>query len=190
MDIKELPLGNLEAVLFFNKKDEAILNVIQKIEEYKYDEKHYTGIDSYNYDILFFDNQDELINSTNEFVKKIIYQKPTESIIIESKNDDILLSHFFRYDWYNLQTTGFVNILNFYFSKITDITLVIGFELSINIVDFDETLKETILDTSQHPIYVVTKKEGKIKVDKYTSNIIEQEYDWTIMDNYLKNIIS
>lgn len=190
MDIKELPLGNLEAVLFFNKKDEAILNVIQKIEEYKYDEKHYTGIDSYNYDILFFDNQDELINSTNEFVKKIIYQKPTESIIIESKNDDILLSHFFRYDWYNLQTTGFVNILNFYFSKITDITLVIGFELSINIVDFDETLKETILDTSQHPIYVVTKKEGNIKVDKYTPEILEQEYDWTIMDNYLKSIIS
>ena len=36
MDIKELPLVNLEAVLFFNKKDEAILNVIQKIEEYKY----------------------------------------------------------------------------------------------------------------------------------------------------------
>ena len=78
----------------------------------------------------------------------------------------------------------------FYFSKITDITLVIGFELSINIVDFDETLKETILDTSQHPIYVVTKKEGNIKVDKYTSEILEQEYDWTIMDKYLKSIIS
>ena len=115
MDLKKLHLGNLEAVLFFNKKEGAILKVIQRIEEeYSYEKIHYTGIDSSNYDLLFFDNRDELMNLNNEFIKKITYQKPTESIIIESKDDNILLSHFFRFDWHDLQTDGFVNIINFY----------------------------------------------------------------------------
>ena len=191
MDLKKLHLGNLEAVLFFNKKEGAILKVIQRIEEeYSYEKIHYTGIDSSNYDLLFFDNRDELMNLNNEFIKKITYQKPTESIIIESKDDNILLSHFFRFDWHDLQTDGFVNIINFYFSKTTDVTLVIGFELSFDVINFDGILEETIKDKSQHPLYVVTKKEINIKVDKYTSDILEQEYDWSTMDNYLQSIIN
>ena len=163
MDLKKLHLGNLEAVLFFNKKEGAILKVIQRIEEeYSYEKIHYTGIDSSNYDLLFFDNRDELMNLNNEFIKKITYQKPTESIIIESKDDNILLSHFFRFDWHDLQTDGFVNIINFYFSKTTDVTLVIGFELSFDVINFDGILEETIKDKSQHPLYVVTKKEINI----------------------------
>lgn len=190
MNLKDLHLGNLEAVLFFNKTQATVLEIIQKIEEYKYEKKHYTGIDSSNYDMVFFDSQDELLSLSNMFMKKITYHKCTESIMIESKDDNILLNHFFRYDWYNLQIEGLVNIMNFYFSKLEDITLVIGFELSFDVTDFEEILRETIMDTSQHPLYIVTKKEGNIKTDKYTSDILEKEYDWSIMDNYLKNIIN
>jgi hypothetical protein len=190
INLKDLHLGNLEAVLFFNKKEATVLDIIQKIEEYKYEKKHYTGIDSSNYEMLFFDSQDELMNLRSVFMKKITYHKSTESVMIESKDDNILLSHFFRYDWYNLQIEGFVNIMNFYFSKLEDVTLVIGFELSFDVTDFEEILRETIMDTSQHPLYIVTKKEGSVKTEKYTSDILEKEYDWSIMDNYLKNIIS
>ncbi len=189
MNLKDLHLGNLEAVLFFNKKETTVLEIIQKIEEYKYEKNYYTGIDSSNYDMLFFDNQDELMSLSSMFMKKITYHKSTESIMIEFKDDNILLSHFFRYDWYNLQIDGFVNIMNFYFSKLKDIKLVVGFELSLDVTDFEEILKETIMDTSQHPLYIVTKNGGNIKTDKYTSDILEKEYDWSIMDNYLKNII-
>jgi len=56
-------LGNLEAVLFFNKNETTVLEIIQKIEEFKYDKKYYyTGIDSFNHDMLFLDSQDELMS--------------------------------------------------------------------------------------------------------------------------------
>lgn len=190
MNLKDLHLGNLEAVLFFNKKEATVFEIIHKIEEYEYEKKYFTGINSPNYDMLFFDSQDELMSLSSMFIKKITYHKPSESIMIESKDDNVLLSHFFRYDWYNLQIEGFVSIMNFYFSKLDDITLVIGFELSFDVTDFEEILRETMMDTSQHPIYIVTKIEGNIKIDKYTSDILEKEYDWSIMDNYLKNIIN
>ncbi|MBL1223270.1 hypothetical protein JET18_20685 [Chryseobacterium sp. L7] len=190
MNLKDLHLGNLEAVLFFNKKEVEILEIIQKIEEYKYEKKHYTGIDSFNYEMSFFDNQNELMSLSSVFMKKITYHKSTESIMLEYKDDNVLLSHFFRYDWYNLQIDEFLNIMNFYFSKLEDVILVIGFELSFDAIDFEEVLKETIIDTSQHPLYIVTKKGGNIKADKYISDILKKEYDWSIMDNYLKNIIN
>ncbi|QIY90494.1 hypothetical protein [Chryseobacterium gallinarum] len=189
INLKDLHLGNLEAALFFNKEGATLLEVIRKMEEYKYEKIHYTGINSFNYDMLFFDNQDELMNLSSVFIKKITYSKCTESVIIESKDENVLLSHFFRYDWYNLQTEGFINIMNFYFSKLDDVTLVIGFELPFDVTDFEEILNETIMDTSQHPLYVVTKKKGNVKTEKYTSDVLEKEYDWSIMDNYLKNII-
>gem|GEM_PF-6013858 len=105
--------------------------------------------------------------------------------MIEFQNEDILLNHFFRYDWHNLQVDGFINIMNFYFSKLENIILVIGFELSFDVTDFREILGENISDESQHPLYVVVKKGGSVKKEKYTCDILENEYNWSIMDIYI-----
>ena len=56
------------------------------------------------------------------------------------------------------------------FVKTQTTAKIIGYELSIDINFFEESLKESINDKSLHPIFIAKKINGEFEVNKYISN--------------------
>lgn len=118
-------------------------------------------------------------------VIRIILLKGREEVILEYYNNQVIVEHLFRPN--DLNVVKGHAVFDKYFNGITDFTLVIGHELSLNINGYDSSLMENVSDSSLHPILVLKCHDGKCIVNEYASiRGAVNENKTTVMREYLK----
>lgn len=112
-------------------------------------------------------NISELANQYNNGIIRIIFIKQNEEIILECYKEHFIIEHLISPSY--LQKTNGISLINKFKKEKANSVLVVGYELSINIDDFESSLKENIYDSSLHPI-IVLKNNNYHDFKKYISN--------------------
>ena len=160
--------GKLNAILFF-KASQIYFEIIYKdiLSLFQPTEINSSLFDLKNMEMKEIDISVPQIQSQNS-IMKIIFSKKIEKIILECYNGHFIIEHLFKSD--EIHNVSGYSVIEKYHNQNSNSILVIGYELSINIDHYEESLKENITDISLHPIFVAKNIGGKFEINEYISN--------------------
>lgn len=179
--------GKLNAILFF-KASQIYFEIIYKdiLSLFQPTEINSSLFDLKNMEMKEIDISVPQIQPQNS-IMKIIFSKKMERIILECYNGCFIIEHLFKSD--DIHSVSGYSVIEKYHNQNSNSILVIGYELSINIDHYEESLKENITDISLHPIVVAKNIGGKFEKNEYISdnNILNEQRIKPIRE-YLKAI--
>jgi hypothetical protein len=151
--------GKFNAILFFKNRQlsGAITSDVRNL--FMPDEVHESFFDLDNSEIL-----DSHIHESTNVIRKDIFVKTKENLILECYKDNFIIEHLFNFQGVS-NLTGHA-IIRKYFESELDSKLILGFELSIDIENFSNSLKRNINEISFYPILVVDKTNDNILIFK------------------------
>jgi hypothetical protein len=178
--------GKLNSILYINLEKNEFKEIYQDfIDVFKPNEVYSSCFDIKSIEVLFIDNADQIIDSS-EIVSKKILVRDNEQIIIEYYQNNLLVNHVVNSDILD-NLLGY-SLIEKYLTRTVDPVLILGFELCIEINLFDFSLQCSLNDKSLYPIFLIKKK---FILNKYTNDYsgsttdVEKE---EIIVKYLKNI--
>lgn len=160
--------GKLNAILFFNASQthfdiiyKDLLSLFQPVEI------NSSIFDLKNMEMKEIDISIPQIYSQNSIIK-IIFSRKMEKIILECYRGNIIIEHLLKTE--DIKIVNGYSIIEKYYNQNNNSILVIGYELSINIDSYEESLKEHITDNSLYPIFVAKNINGQFELNGYTSD--------------------
>lgn len=159
--------GKFNAILFF-KSDSRDFQIIYSdlVDTFRSTEikKSFFDLDSQKMRVM--DSIDPF-NARNCIVQ-VIFKDESEEIILEYFNSQFIIENLFHSE--NLKTSKGYERLKKYLTTKEDATLILGYELSIAIDSFDESLQNIIDDVSCHPVAVIKIHSGRLERKEYVSD--------------------
>ena len=159
--------GKLNCVMYLKLENFYLQKIYNRIIDlYKPYDIDYSLFNLENCGLGKFDISIPFIDDNS--IRKIIFSKNNESIILEYYKGKFIIEHLT-----NPQNQSFgegIEMMRNLLNIQENIIIVLGFELSVDIDDFTSSLNATKVDTSLHPVIVLSKTEKKeFNIDKYVS---------------------
>lgn len=179
--------GKLNAILFF-KASEIYFKIIYKdlLSLFQPTEIDGSLFDLKSMEMKEIDTSGNQIHSQNS-ITKIIFSKKTEKIILEYYNENFIIEHIFKSD--DIKIVTGCSIIKKYHNQNNNSTLIIGYELSIDVNSFEESLKESIIDNSLHPIFIIKNIDKQFGTYSYISdNSMVNDQKLKLIHEYIKII--
>lgn len=167
MQIEPVHFGNLNCVLFFREALSHLPAIYDDVTKtFLPDEIVASRFDLTELEMKDFDisNVIEVDNS----IGKIIFHRSDEQIIVDYFQNQIFIEHLFRVD--KVKTLNGSLIISKYFKAQRNCVGILGFELSIQINSFIQSLTDNAADKSLHPIIVFEKSDDSLVRKEYVSD--------------------
>lgn len=173
--------GNFTANLFFKISHDEFSSIYKEvIDDFIPNEITLSSFDIHTNTIQFNQNIQATLLDKNIITKTILI-RDTESIIIDYHQEHCIVQHNFNAK-HRLKITGH-NIINHYYNSISDVTLILGFELSLDVNLFTESLNDDI--KSLIPIIKIEKSNQKHDVSKFNFNTNTLTQEEEIINSYM-----
>lgn len=177
--IKNKNFGNLDIISFFNSKN--FIEIYESFKDYsKYQDILFSSFDLNSLEIGFYNNFNEMLKKNeNNLVLKTSFIYETEQIILEFFKNQLLINYSSKL--YIKENSDTIKLIKNYIKQNEAIT-VIGFELSLNPNQFNNSLESHINDKSTYPIIILKNNEVKTfknndEVDHIKLEILKSFYN-------------
>ncbi|OSZ78983.1 hypothetical protein CAP35_12255 [Chitinophagaceae bacterium IBVUCB1] len=173
--------GNFEANLFFKISHNDFSCIYKEvIDDFKPNLINQSSLDIHTNTIQFNHNIQATLLDEN-IITKIILNNKVENIIIDYHNEHCLIQHNYKTK-HSRNATGHTIINNYYNSK-SDVVLILGFELSLDVNLFTKSLNDNINGFS--PIIKIEKTNHQYVVSKFNFNTKTLTQQEEIVNSYL-----
>ena len=176
---------NFTAVLFFKGEKNDLISLYKELKQvFNPTETILSILDLNTFDFNDFDIDSPF--EDDETIRKIIFHKGEQQLTLEYYRGQFLVEHLLRADI----KEGYHVIKSLFHKCDETAILILGFELSLDISSFSESMEETKHDKSLHPITVIEKASNG-SLEKNVITVISDS-DWSkerikFYDNYFKS---
>jgi|SRR5690606_4842722 len=170
--------GKFNCILSFEEKSIRFFEFYKLIEtSFEANEINSSLLNLDNFEMSNFQINDNFEN--DNCIRKVIFNDSFEQIILEYYKNRYMITSLF----YAKETSGNfgINVLKKFYNRLEIVTIISGYELSVDITDFKNSLTSLENDRSQYPVSILQKRIISNEEDEFKNDVY--------IDNFCANIL-